>query len=274
MSTDAPIAIERIDRAHAEGDLIRLSLIGRRLRYDIPGEDEPLLVVSMHGRRHRFQARRDEHGGPPPEVWAASFTIPFWAEPTQPGQASLWLGDVAVPVPVPGEGAGAPDGGGAAGAVGAGAGAAVAGGAGAGAAERADSAAEHRLRSELAETRSELGARTERLASLEAVQRELRADLEQLMAAIAAQREEFEVQLVRIQHERHELQAQAADAEASRDAALSETGGLRFELEHVGAELAVARELLGAHEGGLAEAEKLLVEAQAMSAELCGRSTQ
>jgi hypothetical protein len=102
-SLDTPVAIDRVDRTRGDGDGIRLRLTGRWLG---PGEAEhaePLLVVQLQGRRHRFPPTRDEGARPlAPGAWEANFTLPSWAEPRQDGQAALWVGNTVVPVPLPG----------------------------------------------------------------------------------------------------------------------------------------------------------------------------
>jgi len=99
-----PLAIDRVERSRAKQDQVRLRLTGRWLREEPPlGEDpgsEALLVVHIHGRRHRFAAAAED--GEPSPGFSASFTLPDWAVPEQPGQAVLWVGDDVVPVPPPG----------------------------------------------------------------------------------------------------------------------------------------------------------------------------
>ena len=102
---DTPVAIDRVDRARGDDDGIRLRLTGRWLRSDQAGEQDPLLVIQLQGRRHRFPARRG-HGAPslPPGAWEATFTVPAWAEPRREGQAAVWVGNAVVPIPlVPGQ---------------------------------------------------------------------------------------------------------------------------------------------------------------------------
>jgi hypothetical protein len=285
VNRDTPIAIDRIDRTRGDGDLVRWSLTGRRLAGDAI-VDEPLLVVSVYGRRHRFQASRDGHGAPPPPgVWAASFAIPFWAEPTRSGQASLWLGDVAIAVPLPGE---AP-----ARTVPAGPDSGSAQDAGPSAADDegdpgpAASAPRDAIDPDPAASAPRDAIDPGPAASApgdaidpgpaasapgDAIDPGLEHD--QLLAAIASQREDFERRLAEAGHGRRELESRIAGAEVARDAALSEAGSLRVELERVGTELAVVRERLGAQDGGLAEAETLLAEAQALSTELRAGNSQ
>jgi chromosome segregation ATPase len=165
-------------------------------------------------------------------MWAASFAIPFWAEPMRHGQAVVWIGDAEIVVPFPREEAlvspagpqvaqppadaqpgleveadaeikteveveldpsrrdpGVPD-------------------------SEPDPAAV--LRRELALVQSELDARSARVSALDGVQRELRADLAQLIQAIAGQREEFERRLAAADAEREELEARISAGDALR----------------------------------------------------------
>jgi hypothetical protein len=112
LTVGLPLDIDRIERARAEGNCVELRLTGRWLD---PGaaDEEELLVVQIEGRRHRFPGTRDEGvsrdsaaeevgSRAPGSAWAASFTLPDWAEPRHEGQAALWLGSAVVPVPLPG----------------------------------------------------------------------------------------------------------------------------------------------------------------------------
>jgi hypothetical protein len=101
-AANTPLAIDRVDSARGDGDSIRLRLTGRWLGAGHPGEHDALLVVQLQGRRHRFPAMLDPPGATlPPGAWAASFTLPAWAEPRQHGQAALWLGNAVIPVAPP-----------------------------------------------------------------------------------------------------------------------------------------------------------------------------
>jgi hypothetical protein len=173
------------------------------------------------------------------------------------------------------------------------------------------------LRGSLADAHSELDARAARQAGLETAHGELRHELEQLMAAVTRQREDFDDRLTAAREELDRAREQAAmaaaardEAEAelartreragaleerlrahataeqrqaqeaaalreqlatahiSRDAAISEAGGLRAELERLGAELTVMREQVSAHGGDLGEAQRLLVDARALTEQL------
>ena len=111
-AAEPPIAIDRVERARGEGDNVRLRLIGRWLDPDhAASEHDPLLVVQLQGRRHRFAATREPDDGPGvPGAWQADFSIPSWAVPSRPGQAAVWVGNAVVAVGPPGSAprAGAP----------------------------------------------------------------------------------------------------------------------------------------------------------------------
>jgi hypothetical protein len=186
------------------------------------------------------------------------------------------------------------------------------------------------LRGSLAKAQSELDSRAARQAGLETAHGELRHELEQLMAAVTRQREDFEKRIaaatesldgareqaamatagrdeaesalraardeaeaeLRLARERSSalearmgahaeterrqaqdaaaLREQLAAAHVSRDAAISEAGGLRAELERLGAELTVMREQMSAHGGDLGEAQRLLADARALTEQLRG----
>ncbi len=106
--TETPVAIDRVDRRPAADDAVTLRLTGRRLGPATAYEPEPLLVVQLQGRRHRFTARRDRHPAAGSGGWQATFDLPAWAEPSRDGQAALWVGDAVVPVPLPGSTGSAP----------------------------------------------------------------------------------------------------------------------------------------------------------------------
>jgi predicted nucleic acid-binding Zn-ribbon protein len=100
-SADIPIAIDRVDCRRRDRDGVDLRLTGRWLNGAEQTGTDPLLVVQVQGRRHRFAAERDSH---PLQAgaWEATFRIPPWAQPRHEGQAALWVGTSVVPVPVPG----------------------------------------------------------------------------------------------------------------------------------------------------------------------------
>ena len=259
IPADIPVAIDRVDRTRGDGEGIRLRLSGRWLPAsgDAAGQ-EPLLVIQLQGRRHRFPAIRDDRASAslPDGAWEATFSVPAWAEPHQDGQAALWLGNVVVPVPVPGPAAPAAGVGPAAAGV-----APVAPAAGVGPAAptapqvaatpprptgpdplvdtgrpgplaevlfeesvsalhaelEARSGEAARLRASLAGAQSELDARTGMQAALESAHADLRSELQELMAAVGVQREDFERRL-------RDVEQRLAAAESERDA-------LRAELE-------------------------------------------
>jgi hypothetical protein len=290
--SQAPIAIERIERWRGRSDVVRLSLSGRWLGPE-PTAHEPLLVVSMHGRRHRFPPNRDgAAAAPPPGCWAVSFTLPFWAEPTLPGQAALWVGESAVPVPPPGQTsfaavASTPPAVRDAAAAGDRARAGDAGPTGdavpAGDSARVDGVAPPSTPDMPGPPAPAAADETPPLlAALEAAQTEMRRDMRALMASIGDQRREFERRLAETVRERATLDAKAAaaaderealarraaEAQVSRDAAVSEMSGLQAELQRLGTELAVTREQLAAQAGDLGDAERLLAATRALGEQL------
>jgi len=98
---DSPLAIDRVDCTRSDRDGMDLRLTGRWLGDAQAAGTDPLLVVQVQGRRHRFAAERD--GRPPAAgAWRATFRIPPWAQPRHEGQAALWVGTAVVPVPPPG----------------------------------------------------------------------------------------------------------------------------------------------------------------------------
>ena len=99
-SAETPVAIDRVDCTRADRDGVELRLTGRWLGTAEAGS-EPLLVVQVQGRRHRFTPAPDGHPLPP-GAWEARFRIPPWAQPRHEGQAALWVGTAVVPVPMPG----------------------------------------------------------------------------------------------------------------------------------------------------------------------------
>jgi hypothetical protein len=100
-SADIPVAIDRVDCTRSDRDGIEMRLTGRWLGGAEVSGSEPLLVVQVQGRRHRFTPAPD--GRPlPPGGWEATFRIPPWAQPRHEGQAALWVGTSVVPIPLPG----------------------------------------------------------------------------------------------------------------------------------------------------------------------------
>ncbi|HTU95511.1 MAG TPA: hypothetical protein VMF14_06690 [Solirubrobacteraceae bacterium] len=103
-SADIPVAIDRVDCTRSDRDGVDLRVTGRWLGETEPAGSDPLLVIQVQGRRHRFAPDRDGQslpGGP----WQATFRIPPWAQPRHEGQAALWVGTAVVPVPMPGSSA-------------------------------------------------------------------------------------------------------------------------------------------------------------------------
>jgi len=100
VSADAPLAVERADRARTENGGVALRLSGRWLRPPATDQTEPLLVVQVQGRRHRFVADADGDGQADNGSWQATFRLPSWADPQREGQAALWVGTAVVPVPL------------------------------------------------------------------------------------------------------------------------------------------------------------------------------
>ena len=408
-SAQTPLAIDRVERARGQGDRVRLRLSGRWLTTrsgdvatrsggvasgDVSDLDA-LLVVQMQGRRHRFPAtreRRDDAAGGEAGSWAASFTVPDWAVPEQPGQASLWVGNAVVPVPPPGTAAIAPtetvepppalDHLYASGADLPPAGGEMLGAEHGRSGPLADllfketvsalhaeleqrSAEAARLRGALAQVGSDLQTRSGTQSGLEAAHAELRQELTQLMAAATEQRADFDERVAAVGAERDDARAglqeagselqearvelqearaevaaarselnrrlaearaeaesqvaavrggtearvaaaraeaesqvaaargeaesqvaaarrwadeaatvreQLATAQISREAALGEAAGLRAELDRLGSELAVSREQGGSAAGDLSEAQQLLADARALTAQMRGRS--
>lgn len=260
-----PLSIDRVERARGKGDQARLRLTGRWWTTAVAGPDA-LLVVQMHGRRHRFATVRDPDdavggaaalgdvgasGDVEGGIWTASFEVPDWAVPEQPGQAALWIGSTVVPVPPPGS---APlsepvalrhsppppapppaeplepdaltDEPGRAGPL-------------------ADllfketvsalhaeleqrSAEAARLRGALAQARSDLEARSGGQADLETAHAELRHELARLMAAVTEQRREFDGQLATLRTQRDRAREEITAAREESEARL---GRARSELD-------------------------------------------
>ena len=96
----SPIVIDRVERSRGDGDSVMLRLTGRRLIAEAEAGLDALLVISVHGRRHRFAAGdgpgQDDAA---PGGWKASFAVPDWAVPVEHGQASIWVGSSSIPVP-------------------------------------------------------------------------------------------------------------------------------------------------------------------------------
>lgn len=93
------VAIERVESVSGH----RLRVSGRWRRSGGAAADEPLLVVTVGGRRHRFAPDGTDQSGRSLGEWDATFTLPHWALPYEQGQASLWIGTDLVPLPLPGQ---------------------------------------------------------------------------------------------------------------------------------------------------------------------------
>ena len=96
-----PVAIDRVECTRSDRDGIELRVTGRWLAGEQGDGAEPLLVVQVSGRRHRFAPARESFT-PPPGILEATFRLPPWAQPRHEGQAALWVGTAVVPVPLPG----------------------------------------------------------------------------------------------------------------------------------------------------------------------------
>jgi hypothetical protein len=262
-SAHSPIVIDRVDRSRGGGDSVRLRLGGHRLTIATEPELDALLVVQLHGHRHRFAASKTGDDNPPPGSWEASFTVPDWAVPVEYGQASLWVGEASVPVPPvgtrirrpePGFAAPAHEPAGAAqlGTVAHGAAEAEAGRAGplADALLRETVAALHAeleqrsgreaaLDGALERVRAELVARTASQTELEATHDELRTELARLVEAVAEQQAEFER---RLSEARERSEAEPAQARGEADHARAEVSQARSEADHARAEVSQARD--------------------------------
>jgi hypothetical protein len=301
-----PLELARIESSRAEGDTVCLHLTGRWLDPAGAGEEE-LLVVQVDGRRHRFPARR-KLNPKDPQRWSASFRMPAWAEPRHDGQAALWLGTSVIPVPpslaepnagappVAEPNAGAPPvaepHAGAppvaeptAGANGQPPGDALAEAPRSGPpadlqlneqvaalhAELAQRTAETtRVRAQLADAQSELESRVAVQAALEATHEELRRQLQRLTTAVEEQLSRNQAVVERELAEASRLRQDLAATTVARDAAVTEVGGLRSQLDRLGAELAATRERVSAESGDLGEANRLLADARALAEALRG----
>jgi chromosome segregation ATPase len=270
-----PLAIDRVERSRAKQDQVRLRLTGHWLsgaQGSEAGTSEALLVVQMHGRRHRFSATREDPQAEPSLEFTASFTVPDWAVPEQPGQAVLWVGDDVVAVPPPGAAtrpAEPP--------ASTGEQSVVesdvrdpepvladrepsethphSGDAGAGRSgplaellfketvtalrseleQRTTEAAQ--LRARLAEAQRESASRSGAESGLESAHAELRAELRRLMEAVGEQRREFDEQLAAVHGERDHAQEERDGAQEERDRANGERDRAREELDRARTEL-------------------------------------
>jgi hypothetical protein len=288
----SPIVIDRVDRSRGGRDSVRLRLGGHRLTVATEPELDALLVVQLHGHRHRFAASKTGDDDPPPGSWEASFTVPDWAVPVEYGQASLWVGEASVPVPPVGTRIRRPEAGFAAPAHDP-AGAAQLGAAAHGAAEaeagRAGPLADALLRETVAalhaeleqrsgreaaldgaleRARAELVARTASQTELEATHDELRTELARLVEAVAEQQAEFER---RLSEARERSEAELAQARGEADHARGEVSQARDEADHARSELAHVRDEAERARSELAQAR---AEADRARAELAGAREQ
>lgn len=293
VPAEPPIAIDRVQRARGRGDQVRLRVSGHWLGPDPPHEHQPLLVIQLQGRRHRFPANPDPAGAESlAGGWQAEFTIPSWAVPSRPGQAAVWVGDAVVAVGPPGSSAAGDEPPSAPAAVSeqapgpaspalapaptptptptptpepdadAGRGGPLAdllfketvSALHAELERRSAEAA--RLRGALADARSELDARVAGQSGLETAHGELRHELEQLMIAVGRQREDFEERLAAAHEQLERAREEAAMAAAGRDEAESELARARQQTGALQERLTAAAEAgrRGAQEaGGLRE---------------------
>ena len=284
---EPPLAIDRVDRARGQGDQVRLRLTGRWLTARDVADLDALLIVQMNGRRHRFPAsRQPDEAGSDRDAWTASFTVPDWAVPDQPGQASLWVGTAIVAVPPPGtsaeEGASPAPTPPAAPAVSTAEEVALPGpiavapdvpletgrsGPLADALFKETVAALHaeleqratevaRLRAGLADARAELDSRGRRQSELELAHGELRHELGELMEAVGRQRSEFDERL-------SAALAGAEEVERTREQVIAERDEARAELARAREDVQQAR---AQADGARAELERLRTELDAQLA--------
>jgi hypothetical protein len=277
-SADIPLAIDRVDCTRTSADGVELRLTGRWTNGGNVTGTEPLLVVQVQGRRHRFTPDRDGYT-PPPGSWAATFQLPSWAQPRQGGQAALWVGTAVVPIPLPG----------------------------------AASDGLHHLPSPPAPAPGSPGSDgvhrpppPPALGEARAwpadvapppADGDLRGQLQELTSAVATQRDDFEGRLSEaeerageaeaalargradLETERASAAARLADVGAARDAAVQEAVELRHRLaaaasgrQHHAAELSALRDQLGAaqvsREAAASEVAGLRVELERLGSEL------
>jgi hypothetical protein len=299
-SADTPIAIDRVDSTRSDRDGIELRLTGRWMGEAEAAGSEPLLVVQVSGRRHRFTAVRGGYRLPP-GAWEATFRIPPWAQPRHEGQAALWVGTSVVPVPLPGTSADgihrpppppalgearawppdvappppeadparyadAPD-------------AAVDTGRTGPLAEllfkesvsalhaelEERSAEVARLQGALADARSESEARASRQIALESAHGDLRGELQELMGAVTAQRDEYERRLAEADERVTAAEARAADADGRAAAADERAAASEAKRQRRGVELEAERDraaaqladLIAARDAALTDAADL-----------------
>ena len=99
-SAPTPLEIDDVQSARVAAGETRLTLSGRWLSPDKPSlAQDPLLVIQVEGRRHRFTPEAGTDTGSPTGEWRASFVLPAWAEPRRAGQAAVWVGDAVIALP-------------------------------------------------------------------------------------------------------------------------------------------------------------------------------
>lgn len=99
-SAPTPLEIDDVQSARVAAGETRLTLSGRWLSPEKPSlAQEPLLVIQVEGRRHRFTPEAGTDTGSPTGEWRASFVLPAWAEPRRAGQAAVWVGDAVIALP-------------------------------------------------------------------------------------------------------------------------------------------------------------------------------
>ncbi|MGI9183622.1 MAG: hypothetical protein ACR2GZ_01445 [Solirubrobacteraceae bacterium] len=288
-----PLEIDDVLSARVAAGETRLTLSGRWLSPEAPSlAEEPLLVIQVEGRRHRFTPETGSDTGSSPGVWRASFVVPAWAEPRRTGQAAVWVGDAVIALPAIHAGRG-----GGGGSVPPALAAAVAADSTSspgpeerevpplthttGEAPRSGPLADlllketvvalhaeleqrgieaAQLRSALSGAHSELEARAGTQSELEGTLGQLGSELRRLMEAVAGQRRELDQHHAEAERERAEVQAlreQLAEAEARFQQRSAETAGLREEL----ASVTVSREAAHSEVAGLrSELERLGAE--------------
>ncbi len=203
--------------------------MGRWLGPEILGEHDALLVITLRGQRHRFPAdSRQLDAALGPGEWAASFTIPAWAEPGRQGQASLWMGHAVVPVPAP---------------------------------NTRPAPAASAASPPGASVSPAPPAVSPPPPAVSPPGDSASPDVDRKLA-------ELEERLAEAQSEAASAREQLAAVSVSREAAISEAAGLRAELERLATELAVISEQFAAKGGDLGEAERLLADARALTEQL------
>ncbi len=287
-SVPTPLEIDDVQSARVAAGETRLTLSGRWLSPNKPSlAEEPLLVIQVEGRRHRFTPEAGTDTGSPTGEWRASFVVPAWAEPRRAGQAAVWVGDAVVSLPPIHAGRGASVGG----APPALAAAVPADAPGAELPEAASPdefapavpaladppaetprsgpladlllketvAALHaeleqrgteaaQLRSALAGAQFELEARGGTQSELESTLGQLGSELRRLMEAVEAQRREIDQRDAQAERERAEFEQRLAELAAARDEQATELASMR---DQQAAELAALRDQQAAEQASM-----------------------